>query len=163
MEFSEQFKVYVRSINKVKTTNVVKPKKLSGYNLYCQEMRANLTGTSIEIMKQLGEKWKGASAEEKKKYKEKADKLNETAVAEAKSVPTTNDDLVEELKTAINELIKKFKKDVKKRAKSESEAAAPAHVEVPAPEPEVEKTPEVVEKAAPAPKKRVVKKKEATK
>jgi hypothetical protein len=90
MEFSEQFKGYVRAFNKIKTTNVVKPKKLSGYNLYCQEMRANLTGTSIEIMKQLGEKWKGASADDKKMYKEKADKLNEAAVVEAKNVTTTN-------------------------------------------------------------------------
>lgn len=157
MEFSEQFKAYVRAINKVKSSNEVKAKKLSGYNLYCQETRAKFEGSSIEIMKQLGEKWKGESAASKLQYKEKADKLNEIAVKEAAAVVVEEDALVGELKVAINELIKKFKRDAKKKAV----IAAPKEpvVEVVVPEPVVEVVvPEpVVEKVVQ--KKRVVKKK----
>jgi hypothetical protein len=160
MEYSEQFKGYIRAINKIKTTNVVKPKKLSGYNLYCQEMRTALTGTSIEIMKQLGEKWKGTSDEIKLKYKEKADKLNEVAITEAKSVLVEDDALVGELKSVIADAIKKFKKDLKKRTKNATETTvAPTETETaPVETAPVETAPveAVVEKA---PKKRVVKKK----
>jgi len=163
MEFSEQFKAYIRAINKVKSSNEVKAKKLSGYNLYCQETRAEFQGTSIEIMKQLGEKWKGESAASKLKYKEKADKLNETAAKEAAAVVVEEDALVGELKVAINELIKKFKKDAKKRAVVTEVVEVVEVVEAPKEEPAAPAVPvevETVKVAAPV-KKRVVKKKVA--
>jgi hypothetical protein len=156
MEFSEQFKAYIRSINKVKSTNEVKAKKLSGYNLYCQEMRSTLEGTSIEIMKKLGEKWKGESDANKLKYKEKADKLNVVAVKDAAAVVVEEDALVGELKLAINDLIKKFKKDAKKRVVVEPVEVVPEPV-VEVVVPETVPEPVVVEKVVA--KKRVVKKK----
>lgn len=64
---------------KKKTENVNKPRKKSGYILYCQEQRVivkerNPDFTNQNVTKKLGANWKALSVEEKTEYNERAAK-----------------------------------------------------------------------------------------
>jgi beta-phosphoglucomutase-like phosphatase (HAD superfamily) len=117
-QVSEDAKAFMKSVNKIKTTKNVKPKKLSAYNLFCMENREKLTGTPTSIMTELGGMWKAASEAKKKAAKAKADKLNAAAVKEAEQNQVEDDQQTVELKAAIVELFKNFKKDLNKKKKA---------------------------------------------
>ena len=118
---SEDCKVFIKSVNKVKTSKNGKSKKLSGYNVFCMEKRKKLEGSPGEIMKELGGMWKETSEKEKEKYKNKSIKLNEVALKEFEENKVDDDPQVLELKSQITELIKKFKKENDKKTKDKKE------------------------------------------
>ena len=120
MSVSDECKVYIKAINKIKTSQNKKVKKLSGYNVFCMEERSNLSGSSTEIMTQLGGLWK--QCQNKDTYKTKSEKLNEAAAKEAENNQVEDDKQVLELKSQIDELIKQFKKNLKKAEKAAKEA-----------------------------------------
>ena len=120
-QLSESCKVYIKSINKIKTSKNAKPKKLSGYNVFCQEQRTNIKGTPTEIMSKLGGLWKKTDDKKKEMYKKKAEKSNTIAAKKAEKEKVEEDVQTMELKAAIEELINNFKKDLKKKKVEETE------------------------------------------
>lgn len=164
MALTDAVKEYIRSVNKIKTQVSKTPKKLSGYNLFCQEQRSGLTGTSVEIMKQLGSLWR--ESDEKEVYNARAKKAPSKAAPAVSSEPDVQ---VEELKAAIAETIKNFKKaqqKADKKAKKEAEVALGCgedHSADPVSEPEVPASePEAAAPEAPAKKVRAKKAKKET-
>lgn len=110
-ELSEQCKKYMKYLN-TKKFDEKKPKKLSGYNIFCKENRPKMKGnTTIEIMVELGGKWKGLSDKEKENYKKKSEKENKKA-SESFDY-NDNDEQVKELRNLMIDLLKTFKKSVK--------------------------------------------------
>ena len=118
---TDDCKAYIKTISKIKTTKNLKAKKLSGYNVFTQELRKTLTGAPTEIMKELGALWKDCS--KKDFYNQKAAKLNAVAAKEAEETQVVDDAQTLELSTAISELIKQFKKDLKKKKSADNDAA----------------------------------------
>jgi len=118
MSITNECKAYIKCINKIKTSKNGKPKKLSGYNVFCMETRKTLSGSSTEIMSQLGVLWKSCSDLEKKEFKTKSINKNELALEESDKNFIEEDEQTESLKVLINELVQQFKKDTKKLNKN---------------------------------------------
>jgi hypothetical protein len=87
------------------------------------ENREKLSGSPTDIMTQLGSMWKETSEAKKKAAKTKADKLNAAAAKEAEKNLVEDDAQTVELKAAILELFKNFKKDLNKKKKAADKEA----------------------------------------
>jgi hypothetical protein len=135
---TEDCKAFIKSINKIKTTKNKKPKKLSGYNVFCQEQR-NTVIESIkkatksdkieptQVMTKLGALWKECT--KKDTYKKKSEKANAAAAKEAEKEMVEDDEQVLQLKSQIDDLIKQFKKALNKKKKAEAAEAEEAEEE----------------------------------
>lgn len=91
-----------------------KCKKISAYNIFCKENRTGKEGSLGEIMKSLGQDWKGLNEEQKKEWVSKADEINKKLTEEWGEGPV-QDPLVVELATLLKKTILDWKKEVKKR------------------------------------------------
>ena len=111
MQVSEEVKQYIKMINKIKSAP--KAKKLSGYNVFCMEIRKGMEGSPKEIMVKLGALWKASKKHDS--FKVKAEKLNKESVAEFEATKEDEDSQLTELKLIIKNEIIKFKKNISKR------------------------------------------------
>jgi len=105
ISLTPETKAYIKSVTKSKQ---LKPKKLSGYNIFSMEARKKMSGTSTEIMTQLGQLWKELTSCDREKYNTKAQNANKKA--QDSFSPPEEDPQLKSLKKHVEDSIKEWKK-----------------------------------------------------
>jgi hypothetical protein len=107
--------------------NIVKVKKVSGYNVFSKESRVGMELPPKEIMSKLGGMWKELSETKKKEWNERASRMNAKALSEFEE-PEVEEEF-KRLKCMIEKTIKEYKAGVKKSKKTVKEVEVEVEVE----------------------------------